>query len=142
MKSEFYIYTFGHSNVPLTTFLEKLKEHQIQVLVDVRTIPLSRYCPHFNQMPLREALATESIKYLFKGANLGGRGVNVGYEEAINELTELAKSGKRICVMCSEKEYQKCHRFTVLTPSLEERGLLVVHISYENETGNNGNKRD
>ena len=66
----------------------------------------------------------------------------MGYEEAINELTELAKSGKRVCVMCSEKDYKKCHRFTMLTPSFEERGLLLVHIQYENETGNNRGGRD
>lgn len=140
MKSNIYIFTIGHSNVPLATFLKKLKEHKIEVLVDVRTIPLSRFSPHFNKMPLQRALATETIKYLFKGANLGGRAVNVGYEEAIKELTELVQQGKRVCVMCSEKYFNKCHRFTVLTPSFEERGLLVVHIEYENEKRNSRNK--
>ena len=130
MKSNIYISTIGHSNVPLTTFLKKLKEHQIEVLVDVRTIPLSRFCPHYNKMPLQRALAAETIKYLWKGANLGGRAVNVGYEEAINELTELAKKGVRVCVMCSEKNFKDCHRYLTLTPSFEERGLFVVHIQY------------
>ncbi len=142
MKSEIYIYTFGHSNVSINTFLKKLKEYKIQVLADIRTYPASRFCPYFNEKPLRATLASESINYLFRGANLGGRAVNVGYEEAINELTELAKSGKRVCVMCSEKDYKKCHRFTMLTPSFEERGLLLVHIQYENETGNNRGGRD
>ena len=140
MKSNIYIFTIGHSNVPLATFLKKLKEHQIEVLVDVRTIPLSRFSPHFNKMPLQRALATETIKYLFRGANLGGRAVNVDYEEAINELTELVQQRKRVCVMCSEKDFNKCHRYTKLTPSFEERGLLVVHIEYENEKRNSRNK--
>ncbi len=143
MKSEIYIWSLGHSNVPINTFLKKLKEHKIEVLADVRTYPVSRFCPYFNEKPLRATLANESIKYLFRGANLGGRGVNKGYEEAINELTELAKSGKRVCVMCAEKDYTKCHRFTMLTPSFEERGLLLVHIQDEkNETGNNRDRRD
>jgi uncharacterized protein (DUF488 family) len=139
MKSNIYIFSIGHSNVPLATFIKKLKEHQIEVLVDIRTTPLSRFCPHFNEKPLRATLATQTIKYLFRGANLGGRAVNVGYEEAINELTELAQQGKRVCVMCSEKDFNKCHRYTKLTPSFEERGLLVVHIIY-NETGNSKHK--
>jgi uncharacterized protein (DUF488 family) len=142
MKSNIYIFTIGHSNIPLATFLKKLKEHQVEVLVDVRTIPLSRFCPHFNEKPLRATLATETIKYLFRGANLGGRAVNVGYEEAINELTELAKQGKKVCLMCSEKKFENCHRYLTLTPSFEERGLLVVHIQYENEKSNNRDRRD
>ncbi len=120
--------------------MKKLKEYQIQVLVDVRTIPLSRFCPHFNQKALHKALATETIKYLFRGANLGGRAINVSYEEAIDELVGLAKQGIRVCVMCSEKDYKQCHRFTTLTPSFEERGLLVVHIQYENEKRNSKHK--
>lgn len=140
MKSKTYIFSIGHSNVSIGIFIKKLKEYKIKVLVDVRTIPLSRYCPHFNEKPLRATLAKETINYLFRGANLGGRAVNVQFEETINELVELAKSGKRVCVMCSEKDYQKCHRHTVLTPLFEKQGLLVIHIQYENETGNNKHK--
>lgn len=132
MKSNIYIFTIGHSNVPLIIFLKKLKEHQIQVLVDVRTTPLSRFCPHFNKNALHKALDRETIKYLWRGQNLGGKQANVFYEEAIEELVDLAKQGKKVCVMCSEKDYKKCHRYTVLTPSFEGRGLLVVHIEYQN----------
>lgn len=131
MKSNIYIFTIGHSNVPFSVFLKKLKEHQIRFLVDVRTTPLSRFSPHFNKMPLNRALTQETIKYLWRGKNLGGKQANVFYKEAIDELTDLAKQGKKVCVMCSEKDYKKCHRFTTLTPSFEERGCLVVHIEYD-----------
>lgn len=137
MKSNIYIATIGHSSVPLKVFLNKLKEYKIQVLCDIRSYPVSRFS-HFNEKPLQRALASESIHYLWKGASLGGRGINVGYEEAIDELVALAKQRVRVCVMCSEKDYRKCHRFTVLTPSFEQRGILVVHLEY-NETGNSKN---
>ena len=125
------IYTFGHSNVPIEVFLEKLADHQIEVLVDVRTIPRSRFCPHFNQNALQTALAKRDIQYLFRGQNLGGRGLNVGYEDAIDELVGMAKKGIKMCVMCSEKDHLKCHRYTVLTPSFVEKGFEVRHILYE-----------
>jgi len=139
MKSKIYIWTIGHSSVPLEVFLNKLKEHKIQVLCDCRHIPLSRWCPHFNKNALHRALATETIKYLWKGENLAGRGINKNYEQTIDELVALAKRGTRVCVMCVEKNHENCHRFTMLTPSFEARGLLVVHIEYENEKRNSRN---
>lgn len=128
------IYTIGHSNKTFDTFFKALKCHRIKVLVDVRTLPQSRFCPHFNLNALQSELPKRAIKYLYRGKNLGGRGVNVGYEEAIKELATMAKKGVRVCVMCSEGDYHKCHRFTTLTPSFEEHGLTVIHIEYENDT--------
>ena len=132
IKSKVYIWSLGHSNVSLNTFLNKLKEHQIQLVADCRTKPFSRFS-HFNEKPLREALIANAIKYLFKGANLGGRAVNVDYEETIDELSTFARQGERVCLLCSEKDYTKCHRYTVLTPSFEQRGILVFHIKYNDK---------
>ncbi len=134
MKKVFTIFTAGHSNRPITDFLGILKKSKIEVLADVRTIPLSRFCPHFNQKALEATLAKAHIKYLYRGKNLGGRGVNVGYEEAIDELVGLAKKGTRVAVMCSEGDYHDCHRYSTLTPSFEERKLTVEHIVYEKKT--------
>lgn len=125
------IHTIGHSNRACSEFLQKLQENGIDRLVDIRTFPRSRFNPHFNQNSLSGALSEKNIQYLFRGKNLGGRGVNVGYEEAIDELVEMARSGKKVCVMCSEGDYRECHRYEMLTPSFEERGVKVEHIEYE-----------
>jgi len=124
------IKTIGHSNKQITEFLDTLQKHEIEMVVDVRTIPRSRFSPHFNEKPLGSALAKRSIKYLNRGQNLGGRGVNVGYEEAIEELVELARQGVRICVMCSEADYRNCHRYSALTPSFYSHDVEVFHIEY------------
>ena len=131
-----YIWSLGHSNFPIETFLNKLKENTIQIVVDCRSLPVSRFCPHYNKKALGEALARKTITYLWRGQNIGFKRANVFYEETIDELTELAKQGKRICLVCTEKDYTKCHRYTVLTPSFEKRGILVIHIQY-NEKRNN-----
>ncbi len=124
------IKTIGHSNKPISLFLDTLQGHNVEVIVDVRTIPRSRFSPHFNETALGSSLAKRSIKYLNRGQNLGGRGVNVGYEEAIEELVDLARQGVRVCVMCSEADYRDCHRYTTLTPSLHSHGVDVFHIEY------------
>ena len=132
MKQE--IFSVGHSVKPIDIFLATLKKHRIELLVDVRSIPYSRFSSQFNKNALHSELAKRDIQYLWRGQNLGGRGVNVGWDEAIEELIGLAKLGTRVCVMCSEGDYKKCHRYTTITPALEKHGLQVVHIQYENET--------
>src|SRR5262245_51723499 len=67
------IFTIGHSNHPLDTFLALLTQHGIDVLADVRSAPFSRYVPHFNKPNLEQALATTPVKYLYLGQELGGR---------------------------------------------------------------------
>jgi len=125
------IFTFGHSVRPLFEFVEKLQENSIDVLVDVRTFPRSRFCPQYNQKALSEELAKIGITYLFKGRNLGGKEENIDYEETIDELVVMVKEGQIICVMCSEADYKKCHRHEMLEPSFAQRGVSVRHISYD-----------
>ena len=67
------IWTIGHSNHPLETFLDLLAKHRIEVLVDVRSSPYSRYASHFNKAAIEGALLERDIKYLFLGDCLGGR---------------------------------------------------------------------
>jgi uncharacterized protein (DUF488 family) len=118
----------GHSRLAYSEFVKVLKDNNIQILVDIRSYPQSRFFPHYNRKRLEQSLKEDKIDYLFRGANLGGRGENINYEETIDELVELVKSGKSVCVMCSEKDYKKCHRHTMLQPSFEQRGLEVKHI--------------
>lgn len=127
------IFSIGHSSKSINVFLDKLKENEIGVLVDVRSRPVSRFCPHFNKIALQDTLAKANIQYIYRGQNLGGLGENVDYEKTIDELVGMTKKGSRVAVCCSEGSYLKCHRYTTLTPSFENRGLSVLHIEYEKE---------
>lgn len=124
------MYSIGHSNRAFSEFLNKLQKYGIDVIVDVRTYPRSRFCPWFNEKRLANALNDANISYLPRGKNLGGLGENTHYEETLDELVELSKQGKNVCLMCSEADYKKCHRYETLTPSLEKRGVSIVHITY------------
>ncbi len=123
------IYTIGHSNRSLDEFVTRLKDYDIERLVDIRTRPYSRYCPWFNKNFLGEKLALLSIVYYFKGDRLGGLGENLDYDGAIAELVELAKI-ERIAIMCSEADFKKCHRHTMIEPDLLRCGIKVEHILY------------
>jgi hypothetical protein len=45
------IFTIGHSNHSLDMFIDLLKSHKIDVLVDVRSKPFSQFSPQFNEDP-------------------------------------------------------------------------------------------
>src|ERR1017187_9495813 len=46
----------GHSTYPVKEFIQLLKAHQVQRLVDVRMVPRSRHNPQFNRRELSPAL--------------------------------------------------------------------------------------
>jgi len=66
------IWTIGHSTRMIEDFLELLKAHQIESLVDVRHFPGSRRYPHFNKEPLSDSLTKVGIEYHHL-PRLGGR---------------------------------------------------------------------
>ena len=57
------IFTIGHSTHPIDEFIHILQAYGIEMIVDVRTIPKSRYNPQFNQDALREELQKHGIDY-------------------------------------------------------------------------------
>ena len=144
------IYTVGHGNLPIERLIELLKQHQIGVLVDSRSQPYSRYVPHFNREALQNSIEQAGILYLYLGDSLGGRptepeyyGPNgkVDYDRLAEapfylEGLERLKQGAekyRLAVLCTEKDYHKCHRYWLITRSLVTAGLRVQHILHSGE---------
>ena len=58
------VYTIGHSSHSVELFSELLVRHAVQVLVDVRSAPYSRYAPQFDHDLLPRSLNKPGIKYL------------------------------------------------------------------------------
>src|SRR5215469_15315958 len=65
------ILTIGHSTRPIGAFIDLLRAHGVQRVVDVRTIPRSRHNPQFNREMLSGALHNRRIHYTHL-AELGG----------------------------------------------------------------------
>lgn len=62
--------------------------------------------------------------------------------KSLSFLLEFGRSGAkgvRVCVMCSEADYTKCHRYSTITPSLHRHDVEVFHIEYAMTV--NGGKR-
>lgn len=139
------LYSIGHSNHPLDAFLDLLRSHGIEVLLDVRSAPYSRYVPHFNPANLKTALKEAGFQYIYMGKELGGRPEGAEFYDAEGHVRydRLAASPLflagldrlitgaaryRVAMMCSEENPTDCHRRLLITRVLAGRGIPVQHI--------------
>ena len=132
------LYTIGHSNHPADGFVELLRQHELQLVVDVRSSPYSRYVPQANRETLARSLASAGIAYRWLGDRLGGKPdgavadydqlrASPAFEQGLRDLVALADRS-RTAIMCSEGDHRACHRHKLITPALVEQGVEVVHI--------------
>ncbi len=140
-KNKEKIYTIGHSTRTISEFIELLKAHGVEEVVDVRTIPKSRHNPQFNEDRLPRSLKKKDIEYIHI-AELGGlrhttaESKNLGwnnksfrgfadymstpeFEEGITLLEKIAKK-KVTAIMCAEAVPWRCHR-SLIADALTKR---------------------
>jgi len=128
------VYTIGHSDRSLEEFLDLLRRHRVEVVVDVRRWPTSRHVPHFRREALEAALREAGMEYVWLGESLGGYRrpdyeTYMGTEDwarGYEELRRLATS-RVVAVMCSERLWFKCHR-RFIADRLVRDGFRVLHI--------------
>jgi len=142
------ILTVGHSTRSIEEFVELLRAHEVEVLIDVRTIPRSRHNPQFEQPALAKSLSQEGIDYQHM-KDLGGLrkprsdSINSGWRnesfrgyadymqtpeftDAIESLIRFSQT-KRVAIMCAEAVPWRCHR-SLIADALVVRGVPVEHI--------------
>jgi len=140
------IFTIGHSTNTIGAFIEYLKHHQIDTVVDVRSIPYSRFASQFNKEDLSVSLKEKNVFYIPLGNNLGARYeekellfedgkvdfskviITKKYQEGICRVERGIKKGYKIALMCSEKNPIECHRFSLISNYLHKKGYIVNHI--------------
>ena len=151
------VFTIGHSTRPVAELIGLLQENGIAELVDVRSVPRSRFNPQFNADALGAALAAAGIGYCHLRA-LGGlrhrkKGLppspntlwRVGsfrnyadyaetaeFREGLDALIALAAE-RRCAIMCAEAVWWRCHR-RIITDYLLAQGIPVLHIMGEGKT--------
>ena len=142
------IFTVGHSNVSVETFVALLRAYEIERLADIRTVPRSRHNPQFNADALASALAANDIEYVPLQA-LGGlrhprkNSPNTGWRnegfrgyadymqtppfaKGLERLIDMSRD-RRTAIMCAEAVPWRCHR-SLIADALVVRGVAVEHI--------------
>ncbi len=144
------LFSIGHSNSSLDSFIGLLRRHEIDLLVDTRSKPYSRYNPHFSRDALKQSLQENGIEYAFLGDRIGGKPENESfyfqsgkvdyaqlaeapfYLAGIERLIALAED-RSVAFMCAEADYKHCHRYWLITRTLVGRGIEVQHILHSGE---------
>ena len=142
------VVTIGHSTLQAEEFARQVREHGIELVLDIRSVPGSRRNPHYRRTALEVWLPEHGIGYRWLPA-LGGwrrphpdspngywrndsfRGfadymATSEFAAALAEIALLAQTGT-ICLMCSEALPWRCHRWLV-ADALVLHGCPVTHI--------------
>lgn len=143
--TEHPIFTIGHTDHSMENFGALLAENSVNMVVDVRSAPRSRWVPHFNPDSLEPALERAGIDYAYMGRELGGRPNDrsaydadgrVSYERAAeaddftDAIASLIRQGdeRRIVLLCMERDPLECHRALLVARALAEQEVDVRHI--------------
>ena len=142
------IWTIGHSTRPIDEFIGLLRAHQISLLVDVRTVPRSRYNPQFNTDTLAQSLRDAGFQYRhlpklgglrkpkkdslndgWRNASFRGYADYMQTEEFLNALEALMADSRlqATAIMCAEAVPWRCHR-SLIADALVSRGWDIRHI--------------
>ena len=144
-RGDLKIYTIGHSNHSLETFLNLLRDLRIDVVVDIRSKPSSQVVPHFNRKPLENSLKVSGFKYLYFGKELGGKPNSKEFYDGnghvlysliaksplfIQAIERLLKgiNEYRVVLLCSEENPTDCHRRLLVGEVLQDKGVNIEHI--------------
>jgi uncharacterized protein (DUF488 family) len=143
------LFTVGHSNRSFEEFLELLKAHGVEQVIDVRSIPKSRHNPQFERIALAKGLRQRRIGYRWL-KKLGGRRhakkdspntwwrnaafrgfadymATAPFAEGLTTLEEAAAE-KCVAIMCAEAVPWRCHR-SLIADALTKRKWTVCHIT-------------
>jgi uncharacterized protein (DUF488 family) len=124
------LFTIGYEHATSKAVLDALTEASVELLVDTRAIAASRR-PGFSKRQLAAGLDEHGIGYLHLrglGTPAEGRKANHSghsdemfriYEkhlhtpdarEQLDELVALVTAGRRVCLLCYERDVNHCHR--------------------------------
>ena len=148
------ILTIGHSTRPWKVFLDLLRAHRVERVIDVRSIPRSRHNRQFDQDILRTKLRAARIGYVHlrklgglrharrESSNMGWRNASFRgfadymqtpeFDAGLQRLIKLAGQ-KRSALMCAEAVPWRCHR-SLIADALTVLGMRVEDIMSKNRS--------
>lgn len=150
----FDLFSIGHSNIPAERFVAMLRDAGVTAVADVRSTPVSRFCPWFSAKNFAPLLAGEGMAYLPCGAALGGRPRSPTlYRDGVADYEAMARqpefaagldrlraeaAQRRVCMMCAEREPLDCHRCLLVARALAARGAAIGHILHDGTIESHG----
>jgi uncharacterized protein (DUF488 family) len=146
LAKNLHIFTIGYGSRRQNDFLSLLQKVEVEYVIDVRSLPHSKFNPTFNQNELKFFLRNYGVKYVYMGDTLGGRPQDrscydtegrVNYEilrkmdfflSGIGRIKKANSLRLKVALMCSEAKPYECHRSKLIGQVLNEEGIPLGHI--------------
>lgn len=151
------LFTIGYEGAALEDFMDALKAAKIDVLLDVRELPISRR-KGFSKTALGGALSEAGIRYRHE-KHLGSPKLirhrlreDGNYSRFFREfdrhlfqqselLETLAEELKgNVALMCYEKDHEECHRRSVADALASLLGKTPIHLGVDDHAGEKSKK--
>ena len=156
------LFSVGHSNQSIEEFHQLLESQRLDCILDVRSMPYSKYTPQFNEEALKSWLKKQGVLYVPFGRHFGARRsdclkettfIKKGIKETkpqvnfelgmttpdflsgVERLNKALDQNRRISLMCSEADPLGCHRFSFISRYFYDLGWDVQHIMRDEDTG-------
>ncbi|HVG52598.1 MAG TPA: DUF488 domain-containing protein [Xanthobacteraceae bacterium] len=141
--------TIGYEQATVGAVIAELKRAKADMVIDTRAVASSRK-PGFSKKQFAAGLNDRGVGYLHlqglgtpKEGRLAARAGDMDKlfriygkhlktakaREELDELTALAKSGKRLCLLCFERDPKQCHRQWIAEIVQERTGAKVTHLA-------------
>jgi uncharacterized protein (DUF488 family) len=108
-------------------------------------MPYSSRNPQFNREPLKRALKSHNIDYVFLGEELGARpkdpscyvagkaiyqkiAVSPLFKNGLERIESAVQKGYVLALMCAEIDPMTCHRSILICRNLRDRQISIRHI--------------
>ncbi|WP_297438178.1 DUF488 family protein [uncultured Clostridium sp.] len=148
------IFVIGHSNYTFEKLVSMLKEHNINVVIDMRETPYSVYNTQYNKEIFEITIKEAGFIYIYMGHEFGAKRqsresytnkVYADFEKVkdeeifINGIERIKvgiKKGYKIALLGAMQDQIRCHRSILIGRVLDRQGIDVKYILHEGGLGN------
>ncbi len=146
------LFSIGYATKPLAEFLRQLRNHRIDAVADVRSVPYSKAFHDYHREPLAASLRAAGIHYVYLGEELGPRSKDPAhydargqvqfdrlqqaplFQQGIQRVLSGRQKSLRIALMCAEKDPATCHRSLLVAHYLRhQQAINVQHIDHNGQ---------
>ena len=140
------LFTIGYQGHSVESLIRSLRSNDIEVLLDVRENPWSRK-PGFSKAKLQNAMEAAGISYIHEprlGTPSRIRGIYKDTGNVSKALAEYGRylrktpapiealammaSGKKVCLLCLERDHNLCHRGVIAQQLCETSQWTQTHL--------------